>query len=227
LTQIKIENFEPTSGQTDENQEFGTDELGKREKEKALRDDAAVKAKMSLPGSLGLPALLDARRCEWGITDGAFREHSAFERILVHQIPTVLSSGGKVGGGTLWMPNTSQDAENRMSCRGIIVSAGLKALDSLRTNGMDLGHIIQFIHLAPFSIPVDYLSNGEHRYLLNLNVGDVLSSEDLALQIRKGEMGVYFQEFGENSHHIVWPVARAAEVHLATLPVNPYKDDSY
>lgn len=227
MSEIKIENFKPSAGEVDEEQFFGKDEFGKREQEKALRETKAIKAKMSPPGVLNLPPLLEARRLEFGITDGAFREQAAFERILIHQLPLAHELGSRVGSGVLYRPEDSESAAKRSSCRGIIVSAGLRALDDIRTNGMDLGHIIQFIHLVPFSIPVDYLDNGELRSLLNLNAGDILASEDLALQLRTGEMELFFQEFGENSHHIFWPKARAGEVHQAPLPTNPFKSQDY
>lgn len=227
MNEIKLQNFDPTPGQVDEDKHFGNDAMGKREKEKALSRDAAVRAKMSAPGTLNLPAMLEKRRLEYGITDGAFREQAAFERIFVHQVALAVHTGSKIGGGLLYKPETTETAERRGSSRGILVSAGLRALDHLRTNGIDLGHIIRFVHMAPFAVDVDYLSNGEQMYLLDLNVGDILSSEDLALQLRKGEMEIAFQEFGEESHHIVWPTARMAEVHQASLPTNPWKSQDY
>lgn len=225
--EIKLENFKATPGQVDEDKFYGNDAMGKREKEKALALDAAIRAKMSPSGTLNLPPMLEKRRLDYGITDGAFREQAAFERIFVYQIPLAIHAGSKIGGGVLYKPETTQSAEQRGSSRGILVSAGLRALDHLRTNGIDLGHIVRFIHMAPFSVDVDYLATGMQVSLIDLNVGDILSSEDLALQLRVGEMEILFQEFGEESHHIVWPVARRNEVHQATLPTNPFKSDDY
>lgn len=56
----------------------------------------SIRARMSPKGELGIPELLDERRLEHGIPDGAFSMECLFDRILVFQIGD--SASGKFGG---------------------------------------------------------------------------------------------------------------------------------
>lgn len=180
--------FLPTAGQRET-----TDESAQRETE-------AIKAKMAAPETLNLPEKLERRRLEFGITDGAFRKRALFERVLIHQIPSAEDMGETFGGGLIYKPDTSRDREERQAPCGIIVSAGLRALDILWSNGVELGDIITFIHCAPFHIPCDYV-HGQWRYLINLNVGDLLADEDLALAYLNGSAT---EQFDGEKHRTVF-----------------------
>lgn len=136
------------------------------------------------PTALGLPALLEKRRLEYGIVDNAFEQEALFDRIYVWQIPR---SGGETFEGTsIIRPPTSRQSDEDSCPRGIVVSAGLKALDNLRSNGVDLGHIVNFVRLAPWRMPIGNVNGVEIPPLLVLRDGDLISSEDLATMRRKG-----------------------------------------
>lgn len=150
-----------------------------------------IKKRLAPRGSLGLPELLDARRLEWGITDGAFEHQAAYDRILVHQIPMAHFMDGKYAGpgGLIVMPDNQAKARERSAPRGIIVSAGLKALDELRTNGMDLGHIITFNEVSPWRIETDVVG-GKLQHLLVMHAGHIISSEDTRKRLLRRELFV-------------------------------------
>jgi hypothetical protein len=165
------------------------DELAQRARRVAEAESAAIRERMAAPGALGLPPLLEARRLEYGITDGAFDAEAAFERIHIFQILPKSWTGGKIAGGKLWAPDTIQTGAERTSARGILISAGLRALDILRSNGFDLGHIVHFISMAPFRTEADCVA-GTWKYIKVMNVGDLTGSEDLRANLRHRLVGI-------------------------------------
>lgn len=150
----------------------------------------AIKKKMAAPGQLRLPKLLEARRLEYGITDGAFRVQAAYDRILVFQIAEVHFMAGRFGNeSTIVLPKSFEDAAERAAPRGIVVSAGLKALDEMRSNGIELGDIITFNMVSPWKIDTDIIDGKKHQ-LLVMHAGHIIGSEDLAERLRRRELYV-------------------------------------
>ncbi len=156
----------------------------------------AIRAKMSPKGTLKLPPLLEARRWQYLIPDGCFSVQAVFDRMLVMQIP--FSDKKTFGDTSIIMPETTKARRADEACRGIIISAGLKGLNNLRSNGMDLGHIIRFIKNAPWRMEVDVV-NGKDIFELLMRDGDVVGSEDLAEALRRGECEVVWDE--ETAQH--------------------------
>lgn len=157
-------------------------QLKARDREIAERRSAIIRGKMSPPGALGLPKLLDERRQEYGITDKAFENHPIFDRVYLWQIP--MQKGDKYEGSSIFMPeSTKQKEKNKAPC-GIIVSAGLKALDQLRSHGVDVGHRVFFCHTAPYHIRYDIV-DGQEFHLIVLLAGDIIGSDDLASNLKK------------------------------------------
>jgi co-chaperonin GroES (HSP10) len=151
---------------------------------------------MAAPGTLGLPALLEAKRQRYRITDGAFRVQPVFDRILVWQISE--HEGETFGGGGIIMPETVKKRERVETPRGIIVSAGLLALDHLRSNGIDLGHTVYFIQNAPWRIRCDVVG-GHMFHVMVLRDGDLIGSVELRSAITTGKIEVTLRE----SQHIL------------------------
>jgi hypothetical protein len=154
------------------------------------RNDAEVRKKMSPRGVLGLSPHLDARRLEFGITDGAFRVQAAFDRILVHQIPMMHFAGGKFGEDSMiHLPDSAKRAREFSAPRGVVISAGLKALDEMRSNGIELGDIISFLHVSPWAIEVDMIG-GKAMKVLVMHAGNIIGCEDTTARLRKRELFV-------------------------------------
>ena len=162
-----------------------------------LRDVEALKRHISPPGMPGLPKLLDERRVQFGIIDEAFAQQATYDYLFVHQITQL--SGATFGDTSIIMPDTTRIREEREAPRGIIVSAGLAALDGLRSNGIDLGHIIAHIHNAPNRLRIAIIGGKAHS-LLVLHAGDIIASEDLAVAMRNGECTVEGAEDPETQH---------------------------
>lgn len=175
-------------------------------------------------GALGLSKLLDERRMRYGIPNEAFEEHAVYDRILVWQLEPRHEEGKKTyGDSSIIRPETAKKASVQESCRGVLVSAGLLALDHLRTNGMELGHIVTFVRLSPWrKIVASY--EGNEIPLLILRSGDIIASEDLQTNLRSRQARVLWDE-GD--------AARAAghvfidESGKRWAPVEPFRDESY
>lgn len=149
-------------------------------------------ARMAPAGGIpGIPPLLDARRLKYAIPDEAFKVQAAFNVCLVHQIPRF--EGETYGDGPIVMPQTARRKNEEEAPRGIIVSAGLQALDCLRSNGLDLGHLITFCRLAPWRMPVVQL-RGHDFYLVILRTGDITGSEDLREALATGRCHIDYEE---------------------------------
>lgn len=132
--------------------------------------------RMAPEETLGLQPLLEFRRLEYGIPDGAFRTQAAYDRVLLWQIGQY-EGKGTWGGGSILMPDAAREHERGTAPRGVVVAAGLRALDHLRSNGMDLGHVVAIGGLSPWRIRCDTI-DGKPKYVLLLASGDVAGSED-------------------------------------------------
>lgn len=159
-----------------------SDQLAGRDREMAERRSEVMRKRMAPAGALGLPKLLDQRRLEYGVTDGAFDRQASFNRVFIWQIP--MQKGDKFESDSLiHMPESVQQREKAKAPQGIIISAGLTALDHLRSHGIDLGHKVLFCHAAPYHIRYDTVL-GLEQHLIVLLAGDIIGSEDLATNLK-------------------------------------------
>lgn len=174
---------------------------GAAEKEAALQQlteitEREVVATQAPPGGIpGLPPLLEARRLQYGIPNDAFKIQAAFNVCLVKQVSWV--EGEKIG--SIFLPKTMQKKNEEEAPRGILVSAGLQALDCLRSNGIDLGHMVSMLRLAPWRMPVEIVA-GKYEYLLILRTGDITGSEDLRVALAEGKCRIHYDE--EHGQHL-------------------------
>lgn len=162
--------------------QLDSDDLLARDRAQAERKSKIIRERMSAKGTLpGMTPLLDERRLEYGITDGAFKNHASFDRVYIWQIP--MQKGDRYEGSLIHMAESTQQREKNKAPYGIIVSAGLLALDTLRSNGIDLGHRVLFCHSAPYHIRYDVIE-GQEFHLIILTAGDIIGSDDLATNLK-------------------------------------------
>jgi len=170
-----------------------------------LRDKSRVdreerKRKAQAPAKeLKLPPLLEKRRQEFLIPDGAFAAQPVFDRIWVFQIAE--QSVETYGSGLLVKPEIIGERELEASPRGVLVGAGLSALDKLRSHGMELGHVVRFTHLAPFALMVDEV-DGVQQWVRVMDVSYIVSSEDLETERRAGGYSVEY-DATNGQHYLV------------------------
>lgn len=184
-----------------------------RELQQIQRSDERIKSLMSPPGALGLPPLLEARRLEWHIPDGAFRLAPLYDRVYVYQIPTYIR--GKKG--LIHIPETKKKGELRSNPRGILVAAGLLALDAIRSNGMDLGHVIRHTHVNPWRLIIDY-ADGQEYEMQVMTAGNLTGSEDLADVLKSGAMRIVRDEKGHHTY-----VDQEGNTWDPTMPWDPHE----
>ena len=158
------------------------DRVEKLAKLERLRD--AVEKSLAPAGSLGLPKLLDEKRLKYGITNGAFKVQPAFDRVLIKQL--AFDDSDTYGGGLIVKTDHTKKRETNETPRGIIISAGLEAMDFLHGHGMAVGHTVRFIKQLAWMMPVDTINNVD-MFVTPLIVGDIVASEDLAEALSKGE----------------------------------------
>jgi len=154
----------------------------------------AVQQKMSPPGALGLPPLLDERRLEYLVPDVAFKVQPCFDRVFVAQALHHSEEGEHfVEGGLIVKPQTSQSRSARELPRGLLVSAGIIALDALRSHGIDLGHMVSFTNQMPWQLPLGRVGDAENSMefsLLQMRAGDISGSEETRKLMLAGRLQV-------------------------------------
>lgn len=154
-------------------------------------------------GTIGLGPLVDKKRKQYGIPDEAFFNQSAvLNRVLVAQIPE--EETDTYEGTLILKTEIAKKRELVEAPRGVIVSAGLQALDELRSNGIDIGHTVGFTRLAPFRRPFATIA-GERLTLIVLVAGDIIDSEDLGQKLKSRACRIVAKpnEEGVMIHHFV------------------------
>ncbi len=168
----------------------------------AEAETKAMREHMSPPGTLNLPPLLEARRLEMALPDDYFTIDAVFQRVFLKQLDPREFNEGKYGTTGLVVIPAVQSREAKEAPRGIIVSAGIDALDYLVSHGMELGHIITFCQEAPYGIRVG-IPGGYEQKVIVIDVGDIVASEDLAVARNAGDLSVVCDADDENKHKMV------------------------
>lgn len=141
------------------------------------------KAAMAPAGTYNIPEILEKRRMEYGIPNGAFESYPSFDKVYIWQIPLPGQGNDKyTEGGAILKPESVQHVERNSAPRGVLVSAGLQAMDSIYSTGIAIGHIVRFKKLSPFIMPVAFIE-GKQFNVYVIRDGDIEASEDLALQL--------------------------------------------
>ncbi len=171
---------------------------------KQMEDDEIAK-RISPPGALGLPELLERRRHELKLTDAMFEQVAMFDKVLLYQFPK--GDGETIPGSAsgLILSEKGKARTEQEAPRGIIVSAGLQALDELETNGSGIGHIVLFVRLSPWRVPFETVM-GKDRYLIPLRTCDIIADEDAGRQLRDGQLVRARTPQGRNGFHGIVPL---------------------
>lgn len=112
----------------------------------------------------------------------------AFDRIFV--FPTNNVGESREGdtdttfkGTSIIMP--AQQKGTFGASRGLLISAGLKALDELYSHGIELGHVVWYQRLSPWNRV--YMGNGRIQQVTIIRAMEIVGSEDtMANMAEKG-----------------------------------------
>ncbi len=151
--------------------------------------EAELEKHISPPGALKIAELrselLEKERLEKRLPDELFQQQPFNDRILVYRFAENQSETF-VPGVLIEMTDQSKQKRHNQVPRGIIIGAGLGALDTLRSNGIDLGHTITILRNVPWRIVCVDIGGVEFS-LLVLRDGDVIGSETLQQALVSGE----------------------------------------
>jgi len=142
-----------------------------------------------------MPKLLNERRIKYLIPDEAFEYAAMFDRVLVWQVSR---HEGETKGGLILMPDSTKESERNRACLGIVVAAGLRALDELRSHGADLGHLVAHARNVIFRLPFATIG-GKDCDLVVLTAGDIIASCDLALMRKEKQVRVIEKKLEDGS----------------------------
>ncbi|HET8958023.1 MAG TPA: hypothetical protein VFM95_06170 [Microcella sp.] len=160
-------------------------ELRDFELDNAVERTRLIKERMSPPGALRLPPLLDAARLKWGIPDGFFKSQPAFDRVFVFPINR-FEGETTYGGTSIFLPNATKERDLQEGRRGILISAGLSAMDRLMSHGIELGHIVTTNKNVPFVEKCERFPKFD-MYFLMMREADLAGSETLMEELRSGK----------------------------------------
>lgn len=162
-------------------------ELRDTELDQAQKRTALIKARMSPPGALRLPELLEAQRLRWGITDGFFKSQASFDRIYVFPLDQFDEDEKFAPGSPILRAKLTKMKDLQEGHRGVLLSAGLTAADRLMSHGIELGHIVNTNKNVPFARRCDRLADGTDLFYLVMREGDLAGSETLATELQAGK----------------------------------------
>jgi hypothetical protein len=168
------------------------------------RKSQELLARMSPPGAIpGLHPLVEAKRLSFGIVDEYFSSQAIFDRLFLFQ--TAQGDGETMGEGIIQMPDTSKQWDKETAPQGILLSAGMEALDTLKSHGVELGHTVIMNRLSPYHFRVGWLG-GNELYMLVCRAGDIVGSYELMNDLRERRCSVVASQvpIAEGSNVMVW-----------------------
>jgi len=205
VTAKKIGKLSMSAQMSDDDEADGlnsSDPIRRAAYQKAKEESDKILANMSKPGKLGLPPLLEERRLECGIIDEAFEKQALFDRVIVYQHDRH-QGNTYINGGVIEQPDGWHDGRLQQSPRGIIISAGVQALDVMRTNGMLLGDYVWVAQNVLRKIPIGRDAGLKEIRVLLCRIGDIALDEDLYHRLKDGDVKLTWtgKEDPSKCHH--------------------------
>ena len=173
------------------------------ERDAAIHRTKLIRERMSPPGALHLTEKLEAAREKHGIPDGFFRVAAGFDRIFVFPIDP-FDADEKLPGSSLYRPELTQQKDLQEGYRGVLISAGLTAMDRLMSHGYELGDIVMTNKNVPFARRMELLE-GKPMFVLVMRDGDLAGNETLQADILAGKRRVIDAgDPDEYEHQVSW-----------------------
>jgi hypothetical protein len=121
-----------------------------------------------------------------------------FERVVVFRVADAASASDTfIPDGRIVKATSTRDRDEIRSPRGVIVSAGLRALEILTDHGMEVGELVWLAPHLPYRFQVGMTKEGASIEFLFCNVGDIVLSEDLLDRIGRGVASNYLEVSGQ------------------------------
>ncbi len=123
----------------------------------------------------------------------------AFDRICVYQYPEEMARRETFAeGGVVLKPENVRARDEKVSPRGLLVAAGIEAMDYLRSNCIALGHIVWTARFSPWAHVIERRETGDVTMMF-MRAGDIVGSEDVLRLIREGKVAI---EVGPDGKHV-------------------------
>lgn len=175
-------------------------DLRDTELDAAIKRTKLIKERMSPPGALHLPEKLEAARLKHGIPDGFFRVAAGFDRIFVFPIDP-FDADEKMPHSAIYRPELTKQKDLQEGYRGVLISAGLTAMDRLMSHGYELGDVVMTNKNVPFARRME-LIEGKPMFVLVMRDGDLAGNETLQADILAGKRRVVDAGDGKYEHQI-------------------------
>jgi hypothetical protein len=190
---------EKTSAWAPEDRKEARIEMRDTELDAAIKRTKLIKERMSPEGALHLPDKLEAARLKHGIPDGFFRVAAGFDRIFVFPIDP-FDADEKLPGSFLYRAELTKQKDLQEGYRGVLISAGLTAMDRLMSHGYELGDIVMTNKNVPFARRME-LIEGKPMFVLVMRDGDLAGNETLQADILAGKRRVVDVGGGDGYTH--------------------------
>ena len=129
--------------------------------------------------------LLEKRIAEFNLPPVPYQP--AYDRFILYTLPERKAERDTYAeDGIIVKPENIKSKEMKESPRGVVMAAGLKAMDILRGHGISLGSIIWVARFSPWRHVVDRRSTGDVEMMF-LRASDVVGCEDLLGHMADGK----------------------------------------
>lgn len=129
-----------------------------------------------MPKRVASEALLRKRCREYGIDVPTFQPID--DNVVVWRLPPL-----KESAGGLIIP----EEHNTPHVKGLLLKMGPRAMDVLRSNGIDEGHIVIFARFAGWETTDLTPEHRRHNTILMIKARDIIGSDDLKAEIESGQ----------------------------------------
>ena len=131
--------------------------------------------------------LLQMRCREWGIEIPTFAPMD--NNCVVWRLPPL-----KVTKGGVIIPEDQQSPH----AKGLLLAMGPRAMDVLRSNGIDVGHVIIFARFAGWETSDQTKEYAKGQLVLMLKDRDIIGSDDLRVALESGKARYVLGEDGRH-----------------------------
>lgn len=148
----------------------------------------ALKAQLAPPGTFNIPKVLDERRLQHLVPDNAFKIQPLYEWCFAYQLAREdMEEGETWGNSRIIKTETAKKLGTDESPRCLLISAGLGALDTLASHGIQLGDIVFTVRNAPWAIQIATIGV-KRLYVRAFRDADIIAGEDLWKRLASGEL---------------------------------------
>jgi hypothetical protein len=145
--------------------------------------------------------LLESRLKEFGIQPCPYQP--AFDRVVVYKLPDDMSARDTYSkSGVIVKPDNVRARDKDVTPRGVLIGAGIGAMDYLRSNAIELGHIVWIVRLSPWQHVVEVDENGREVGMAFLHAADIVGSEDLLQAIKSKKVRIKVGDDGKHQYSV-------------------------